>query len=567
VVSDSYAVENKENIHNHLGYVPSRFQKVGSWLRREGSWSLGSAAIGMAASVLTAKVALVALPVFAATAGGIVVANIATTGFRMMREAAQEDQKELIARGAEKQSMFKLMMKHARQDDLSKTFLKRVVTGVAISAATMGTVRNFSTISTFFSGLFNSHSGLIDVMAADTVVSVPVDPAVDCNAPQVKCGTFGVEKPVDAVGAVDVAPEVKVQQVVEVAEPTPAPTPAPAPIVTAEVVIPLSALDRVTELLSSGDNLSVKAKALIEQMVAYPDNAQNIKDAAQSLVRSHEDLAKDLYKQAIDKAAETGQKTAWGQASIDLAYLEHKVDPAAALAQMQNVVDNTKGALHRIAQEFVDQWKGIHSTHIAPVDVVQNKVAGAVTGDAVVQSAGDPVSQQAAVAPSLVVPDVVAQESSTDFGRAQAAWNENYARQQVVDILTRTGSIPDANLSALELARQVSPNNPQALLNGLAQNAPSLDPSKMAFSCVTDIPRDFPPHHIEVKTQCAELKPTMDVNDFGIVSDKNDPSPRGLRLLFKGAVEGCTKVVDCIDRFVTRAAVPAMTGEMRLAQR
>jgi len=545
VVSDSYAVENKENIHNHLGYVPSRFQKVGSWLRREGSWSLGSAAIGMAASVLTAKVALVALPVFAATAGGIVVANIATTGFRMMREAAQEDQKELIARGAEKQSMFKLMMKHARQDDLSKTFLKRVVTGVAISAATMGTVRNFSTISTFFSGLFNSHSGLIDVMAADTVVSVPVDLAVDCNAPQVKCGTFGVEKPVDAVGAVDVAPEVKVQQ----------------------VVIPLSALDRVTELLSSGDNLSVKAKALIEQMVAHPDNAQNIKDAAQSLVRSHEDLAKDLYKQAIDKAAETGQKTAWGQASIDLAYLEHKVDPAAALAQMQNVVDNTKGALHRIAQEFVDQWKGIHSTHIAPVDVVQNKVADAVTGDAVVQSAGDPVSQQAAVAPSLVVPDVVAQESSTDFGRAQAAWNENYARQQVVDILTRTGSIPDANLSALELARQVSPNNPQALLNGLAQNAPSLDPSKMAFSCVTDIPRDFPPHHIEVKTQCAELKPTMDVNDFGIVSDKNDPSPRGLRLLFKGAVEGCTKVVDCIDRFVTRAAVPAMTGEMRLAQR
>ncbi|GEM_PF-2370700 len=545
MVSDSYAVENKENIHNHLGYVPSRFQKVGSWLRREGSWSLGSAAIGMAASVLTAKVALVALPVFAATAGGIVVANIATTGFRMMREAAQEDQKELIARGAEKQSMFKLMMKHARQDDLSKTFLKRVVTGVAISAATMGTVRNFSTISTFFSGLFNSHSGLIDVMAADTVVSVPVDLAVDCNAPQVKCGTFGVEKPVDAVGAVDVAPEVKVQQ----------------------VVIPLSALDRVTELLSSGDNLSVKAKALIEQMVAHPDNAQNIKDAAQSLVRSHEDLAKDLYKQAIDKAAETGQKTAWGQASIDLAYLEHKVDPAAALAQMQNVVDNTKGALHRIAQEFVDQWKGIHSTHIAPVDVVQNKVADAVTGDAVVQSAGDPVSQQAAVAPSLVVPDVVAQESSTDFGRAQAAWNENYARQQVVDILTRTGSIPDANLSALELARQVSPNNPQALLNGLAQNAPSLDPSKMAFSCVTDIPRDFPPHHIEVKTQCAELKPTMDVNDFGIVSDKNDPSPRGLRLLFKGAVEGCTKVVDCIDRFVTRAAVPAMTGEMRLAQR
>ena len=59
----------------------------------------------------------------------------------------------------------------------------------------------------------------------------------------------------------------------------------------------------------------------------------------------------------------------------------------------------------------------------APVDVVQNKVADTVTGDAVVQSAGDPVSQQAAVAPSLVVLMFLHRSPQLILGRRKP-WNE-----------------------------------------------------------------------------------------------------------------------------------------------
>ncbi|OIN86912.1 MAG: hypothetical protein AUJ12_04700 [Alphaproteobacteria bacterium CG1_02_46_17] len=515
----------------------SRVSDVKGWLRREGGWTVGSMAIGMAANILTAKVALVAAPVLLGVAGGVVAANIATTGFRMVREAAQADQKKQIEQGLEKPSISSLMWKHAREDDiLNKTFIKRVAMGVGVSALTMGTIRNFSTISGFFSDLFNSQAAPAAIQAVPSI-----DVALDCNDPQTACGTVGVATPADINP--DITNNTNVSSNIMEAEQTLPEAPAV-----------LSPVDRARDLLS-GQDVSDKTKNLVEAMVGHPDDAQKIKDVAQALVRSHEDLAKDLYKQAIDRAVESGQKTAWGQASIDLAYLSYKTDPAAALQMMQGVVDHSKGAVHNIAKEFVDQWKGINPTSVAPVDVVQNRMVEEAARKLAEESALQTVEQE-------VVPQGV---SSSEFDLAQNALTQKYVHHELVDFITKTtGVIPDAQVDRLELARQISPSNPEALLKSLEQNAPQLDQSKMAFSCVADIPRTTS-GPIEVLTKCDALKETMDVGDFGTVRDAQDTSPRGLRHLFKSAANACTKVVDCIDRFVTRDAVPDMAREVRMS--
>ncbi len=531
--------------HNRLDvYTPetgrsllSRVSDVKGWLRREGGWTVGSMAIGMAANILTAKVALVAAPVLLGVAGGVVAANIATTGFRMVREAAQADQKKQVEQGLEKPSISSLMWKHAREDDLlNKTFIKRVAMGVGVSAITMGTIRNFSTISGFFSDLFNSQAAPAAVSAAPTV-----DVVLDCNDPQTACGAVGVATPTDInTNNID---NPNITNITNVGSNT----------IEAEQTLPeapavLSPVDRARDLLS-GQDVSDKTKKLVEAMVGHPDDAQKIKDAAQALVRSHEDLAKDLYKQAIDRAVESGQKTAWGQASIDLAYLNYKSDPAAAVQMMQNVVDHSKGAVHNIAKEFVDQWKGINPTNVAPVDVVQNRM---------VEEAASHTAEQVVVSQDV---------SSSEFDLAQNALTQKYVHHELVDFIAKTtGVVPDAQVDHLELARQISPNNPEALLKGLEQNAPQLDQSKMVFSCVADIPRTTS-GPIEVLTKCDALKETMEVGEFGTVRDAQDTSPRGLRHLFKSAANACTKVVDCIDRFVTRDAVPDMAREVRMSLR
>ncbi len=518
----------------------SRISGVRGWLRREAGWTAGSAAIGMAANILTAKVALTAAPVLLAVAGGIVVSNIATTGFRILREAAQADQKQQVEQGQQKSSTLSLMWKHAKEDNiLNKTFVKRVVTGVGISALTMGTIRNFSTISGFFSDLFNSH--------ASHVVAPSTSLALDCNAPQASCGT------VDAGHAL---PQMQ----------TPDVTPV-APVIPVEV--PLSPMEQVRELVTGQDQVSKKAQKLIEALLAHPDDAQKIKDVAQVLAHSHDDLAKDLYKQAIDKAVETGQKTAWGQASIDLAYLSYKDDPSSALKMMQDVVNHSKGAIHDIAKEFVDQWKGVHPSTVSPVDVIQNRAL-----EEAAQKAAQKAAEEAAHRAALDAAHHAAEQISApveaavpEFNLAQDALTQKYVHHELAGFIAQTtGVTPDAHVDVLEMARQVSPENPEALLKSLEQNAPQLDHNKIAFSCVSDIPRDFS-HPVEVATKCVALKDTMDVGDFGTVRDAHDPSPRGLRHLFKSAASTCAKVAECIDRFVTRDAVPDMTREVRMGLR
>lgn len=603
------------------GTLASRISGVRRWFREDAKWMAVNVGAGVAAA-FTAKVAFVAAPVIVAAGAGIVASNLITAGIRSVREAARAEQKREIREGLEQTPFWKLFVKKAATHKIStKMYFKEAVSGMAISAATFGVIQNFSAISSFVSGIFD-HNPIMGAHAAQAAtvahtaaaapaaptVGVPdgsfVDPVakIDADISAFEAGhgdcSFADQSWCDdpaAALAQQKAEAFKLSQefgrIAEGANEAISLDPANAAHHNAVytqategmqaaselAAAPLPALDQAKELLG-GDTLSAKSKALVEAMIAHPDNAQLMKDAAQSLVKGHEDLAKQLYQKAIDTALEHGQKTAWAQASIDLAYLNHATAPAESMAQMQVVAEKTKGALHRIAQEFIDQWKGVHPTHVAPVDVVQNQLAEEAARKAAEQAAQVAAEHAAAIPPvdmpaaDIPVADApVAADSiyhdplagqAQELARAQAALAADYAHKEMVDYLTATGQAPADGLSNLELARLIEPENAQGILAGLEATAPKLDSSQFAFSCAADIPAaPSADNAVNVHTDCNAYKNTVADGDFGTVRNAN--TPNSLQYFFIKASGFCSAVSDCVDKIVTRQLVPEMYHSMR----
>ncbi|MDY0029546.1 MAG: hypothetical protein RBR86_06350 [Pseudobdellovibrionaceae bacterium] len=599
------------------GTLASRISGLRRWFREDAKWMAVNVGAGVA-TAFAAKVALAALPVAAAAGAGIVASNLITAGIRSVKEAAQAEQKREIREGLEQTPFWKLFVKKAATHKIStKMYFKEAVSGMALSAASFGVIHNFSAISDFVSGLFDSgpvasaHAAQAAQSAAQSAVPAAhavgapgaLDPIAKIDADIAAFEAGQADCPFDNQSWCDNPAEALAQQkaeaarlsqefgrIAESANEAISLDPANAAhhnAVYAQATegmqaaselaaTPLSALDRAKELLG-GDALSAKSKALVGAMIAHPDNAQLMKDAAQSLVKGHEDLAKQLYQKAIDAALEHGQKTAWAQASIDLAYLNHATAPAESLTQMQNVAANTKGTLHKIAQEFVDQWKGVSPTNLPPVDVVQNqlaeeaarKAAEAAAAEQAAQVATEQVVVPAADLPLSDVPasaDVPFQDTlksqSAELARAQAALTADYAHKEMVDYLTATGQAPAEGLSNLELAQMIEPENAQAILADLESNAPKLDSSQFAFSCAADIPTGpSADNSLNVHTDCNAYKNTVSDGDFGTVRDANRPN--SLQYFFIKASGFCSAVSECVDKIVTRQLVPELYHSMR----
>jgi len=608
------------------GTLASRISGVRRWFREDAKWMAVNVGAGVA-TAFAAKVALAALPVAAAAGAGIVASNLITAGIRSVKEAARAEQKREIREGLEQTPFWKLFVNKAATHKIStKMYFKEAVSGMALSAASFGVIHNFSAISDFVSGLFDSgpvasaHAAQAATVAhtaaaapAASTVGAPdgsfVDPVakIDADISAFEAGhgdcSFADQSWCDdpaAALAQQKAEAVKLAQefgrIADGANEAISLDPANAAHHNAVytqategmqaaselAAAPLSALDQAKELLG-GDTLSAKSKALIEAMIVHPDNAQVMKDAAQSLVKGHEDLAKQLYQKAIDTALEHGQKTAWAQASIDLAYLNHATAPAESMAQMQIVAEKTKGALHRIAQEFIDQWKGVHPTHVAPVDVVQNQLAEEAARKAAEAAAAEHAAQvaaeQAAAVPSVdmpagdipvadapATPDAIYHDplagQAQELARAQAALTADYAHKEMVDYLTATGQAPAEGLSNLELAKMIEPENAQGILAGLEATAPKLDSSQFAFSCAADIPSaPSADNAVNIHTDCNAYKNAVSDGDFGTVRDAN--TPNSLQYFFIKASGFCSAVSECVDKIVTRQLVPELYHSMR----
>ena len=607
---------------NATGLV-GRVLGVGRWLRREVPWIGLNVTAGVTAA-FAAKAALTAAPLLVAAGVGIVASNIVTNTIRSAREAAKAEQEKQIQHGIGQTSFGKLFFKSIfSRKTYDRSFLKNTVSGVAFSAATFGIISNFSEIKEFVSGIFGGgHSSPISHAVAagaagteavteaaqavsdfDPIAQVEADIAAG-DAGTAECRVVNqswCDDPVAAMAQQKIEAGKLAQdfgRIADGANEAISLDPANASRnnevymkaiegmqtandlagvtgVTEVAAAPLSAFDQAKELLG-GNTLSAKSKALIEAMIAHPDNAQLAKDAAQSLVKGHEELAKQLYQKAIDTALEPGQKTAWAQASIDLAYLNHETAPAEAMAQMQTVAEKTKGALHRIAQEFVDQWKGVHSTNVAPVDVVQNQMAEEAARKAA-EAAAAPldVVELPAGADGRIHFEIPASEGTDipfadpltpkadELARVQEALNADYARKEMVDYLTATGQTPAEELSNLELAQLIEPENAQGVLAGLEATAPKLDSSQFAFACASDIPAEVPVAggEVNIHTDCNAYKSTVSDGDFGTVRDLNRPN--SLQYFFIKASGFCSAVADCVDKIVTREIVPSMHHSLR----
>lgn len=531
----------------------ARAGQVRNWLRREGKSAAVSAGIGMATNILTAKVAMAAAPLWLAAGAGMLATNLVTSAYRMVKENAAAEREELFASGASEKDVsgLKLFLKHATQDDiLNKKLLKRTVSGFAISVATFG-VFNFQGVQNVMEG--GSDFLSIKEAAAAAPFAAPIDPSVSMenllnpDLPPQDYLSIDLNQPQDPFAAGHASVQ-----------------PAEIPAVDASVVAiePVSAMSRVQDLLQQDQALPEKVRDLLERAADDQINAQKMKDAAQALVKVNKDLAIDLYGQAVDLAQGTGQKTAWAQASIDLAYLTHAAAPDEALAQMQDVAGKTRGALHKIAQEFVDQWKGVHPMDVAPVDVVQHKVA-AVAENLIAETQSVDLSSLADQNVSPVSGNGFV-SIGDEFARAQQALSENYTRENLLAKLSEAaGKTYSSGLNNFNLAGMLHPENPQDLLDVLENQAPQLDPNRLAGVCVTDIPRDVVDVPT-VPTYCVAVKDVMNGGDFVTVRDSGDSSPRGLRIAFK---EAAAKVTDFISNTVVPEVVTAMHGEVLMGRR
>ncbi len=168
---------------------------------------------------------------------------------------------------------------------------------------------------------------------------------------------------------------------------------------------------------------------------------------------------------------------------------------------------------------------------------------------------------------------------SAEYAIAQKALNDDYVAERLRDVILRTtGQLPADNMSALEMAKEIVPNNPKAYLETLAleaaDKAVKLDPSKMAAACVTDLPKTAESlaaqGHVLPNT-CAIAKDMAEMaeGDYVVVRDAAEPAPtakRGIRALFKQAIAGTAeqlkeKTADFIDKVVAGYAVPEMSAE------
>lgn len=544
-VLTTQATQVNENSAENAG-LAGRVSRVGNWLKREGKWTAASAAIGMAANILTAKVALAGAPLLVGAAAGMVAANLVTTGFRKVRENTQADKEARIKAGEEGVSTLKLFFKHAATDNIiDRDFWKKSVTGLAISSVFFGLGQ--IEVGDFFMGSAEA----AEVHATEPMQLAMAEPVAD-------------------------APSVEVS---DLADPQYGRTG--------------TEMDHVAALLDAGD-LSSKQKKLLEYALAHQDKAQAIKDAAQSLVKTDKDLALELYRKAIDVAAEHGQKTAWAQAMIDDAYLRHDSDPSASIEQMRQVAEQSKGKLGKMAQKFLADWTGTH--HAAPVapvapgvelpvtefpsapaiaaiepdqlDLPQSLAMDYPAADTVGQVV--PVSAEAVSAePVSVVPVSAAAYASAgmpstislgdEFGKAQDALAQNYARAEMTRMATDMGIAAQPEMADTDLAETILPGRGDDLIAGLAGQAPQLDPNKYAFACVTDLSQATQDGST-VQTLCTPAKNVMDGGDFGTVRDANDPSSKGIHHLFSRVACGVT---ECIDRYVTHGDVPARVQGLR----
>lgn len=156
-----------------------------------------------------------------------------------------------------------------------------------------------------------------------------------------------------------------------------------------------------------------------------------------------------------------------------------------------------------------------------------------------------------------------------ELARAQVAVNAQYVEDHLRDvILQTTGVAAPADMSVDAMAKEIAPNNPQALIKVTENYAPKLDASKMAGACVTQIPTSqaaLLAHNNVVPTTCHSVKADMAAGDFMTLRDAavNDPTPKkGLRLLFSAAK---TKITDFIDTAVSREAVPSLMPQFEEA--
>lgn len=399
-LADQTSVDDNSEIRRPKT-LGDRIAGVRSWFRKEGPATVASMAIGVAASVLTAKVALAAAPVLAATAAGIAASNVATTLFRHIKENADKEyayQRTAPDYSGQYSSKLGLWFRNAaRPRELasymaSGEFWKRALTGMAVSGVTFGLIHGASEA---FGGFGGAHA------SAPSTAPTPSADLPDCSSPTVSCGTV-----------------------------TPDPSHA---VASAPSVDPVEATMQEVD----AHNFMDQAKELVGHDLT---TAQDMKDAAVSLLKTHEDVAVKLYEQA----AAMGN----AQARIDLAYLQyhglHNVagDQSEALAAMKDVATSTKGALHNIAKEFIEQWTGGHPTDIAPVHVVQNQFAEAAT-------AAQKVAEEAAAQKAAAIQEVLRASQAEELAR-NLAEDTAMLKDMEIQSAVQNGIVLDCRLNVPE---------------------------------------------------------------------------------------------------------------------
>jgi hypothetical protein len=200
---------------------------------------------------------------------------------------------------------------------------------------------------------------------------------------------------------------------------------------------------------------------------------------------------------------------------------------------------------------------------LSPNEVVVPDVAPAPAHHASVEKVAarvhhtyEPAPASADYAP--VVEDApVVDTAAEELAIAQKASTDEYVMERLRGfVLTTTGVEPPADASPLELAKQMSENDPEAVLKSLEQQAPKLDREHMAAFCKSDVPTSFGSENT-INTHCEVLKPEMGEQDFMTVRNMNEPeSKKGLRVLFAKAR---SMTAGFIDRVAVREVVAEMT--------